>query len=117
MSNKCKDYVVELLDLCQTSEEIVAILNEDSTGAPKEPTNSQQSTNAAPGDKDINAPTNNDEFVGLARVKLALKYEQKRVSVIIIECPYLLLSCFQENWVEKFFIEVKPLRYDRTSKY
>ena len=55
MSDGCKDYACELLDLCRSTEEIISILNEEDEPCP-EPSNS------------------------LARVKMAIKYDQKRVS-------------------------------------
>lgn len=65
LSDQCKNYAVELLDLCQSTEEIMAILNEDSE------------------DSDLYVPpydVETLESLSLARVKLALKYEQKRVT-------------------------------------
>lgn len=57
---QCKDFVVGLLDLCRNTEEVKAILNGD--------TESSQSS----------------ETVGrqnLIRLKLAIKYEVKKVSM------------------------------------
>ena len=65
LSEQCKNYAVELLDLCQSTEEIMAILNEDSD---------ESESFTGPFDMD------SIENLSLARVKLALKYEQKRVS-------------------------------------
>ena len=62
LAEQCKNYSVELLDLCQSTEEIVAILNE---GAEVEEQTEEQ-------EQDAEHPT-------LSRVKLALKYDQKRV--------------------------------------
>ena len=68
---------MELLELCQSTEEIIAILNEDSEdhggGGPDPP----------PPAETPDVPLNADNYC-LARVKLALKYEQKRVSVLYI---------------------------------
>ena len=63
---------MELLDLCRSSEEIMAILNEDEHVAegPEESTSNMKHS--------------------LARVKLALKYEQKRVGVPILVIFVLL---------------------------
>ena len=72
MSDLCKNYSVELLDLCQSTEEIVSILDEGSD-AEDEPTEEVPPT----------AKVNHS----LARVKLALKYEQKRVSDALSQCP------------------------------
>ena len=64
LSEQCKNYAVELLDLCQSTEEIMAILNEDS-----------EESDSFTGPYDMESLEN----LTLARVKLALKYEQKRV--------------------------------------
>lgn len=58
---------MELLDLCQSSEEIVAILNE---GAEEEEVAAMEQEEG--------------EHLTLSRVKLALKYEQKRVSIKLV---------------------------------
>lgn len=55
---QCKDFVVGVLDLCRDTEEVEAILNGDVDQTP-------------PGDN--NRPC-------LSRVKLAIKYEVKKVS-------------------------------------
>lgn len=59
LSNQCKDYVVGLLDLCRSTEEVEAILNgetvsDDSFDMPGRPS--------------------------LTRLKLAIKYELKKVT-------------------------------------
>ena len=64
--------MVELLDLCQTTEEIVSILNEETGMNLKEQSQQYLAENQ---NSDTPEP-------GLARVKLALKYEQKRVSYV-----------------------------------
>ena len=56
LSNQCKNYAVELLDLCRSTDEIGAILNGGDVS------------------DDVNA------VPSLTRVKLAIKYGQKRVS-------------------------------------
>ena len=56
LSNQCKNYAVELLDLCRSTDEIGAILNGGDVS------------------EDVNA------VPSLTRVKLAIKYGQKRVS-------------------------------------
>lgn len=62
LSNDCKDYAVELLDLCRSSNEIMAILDEGTNDDCSNSCNHQ-----------------------LSRVKLALKYEQKRVRIIFFK--------------------------------
>ena len=60
LSDHCKNYAVELLDLCRCTEEILAMVNENG--------------------EVIQVYDGNDASANsLARVKLALKYEQKRV--------------------------------------
>ena len=61
LSNQCKDYVVGLLDLCRSTEEVEAIMSgendsEDSYDPPGRPS--------------------------LARLKLAIKYELKKVGQV-----------------------------------
>lgn len=56
---QCKDFVVGLLDLCRNTEEVEAILNGD-----KESYRSSDTTNRQ----------------NLTRLKLAIKYEVKKVS-------------------------------------
>lgn len=59
LSMQCKDFVVGVLDLCRDSEEVEAILNGDLNSEPVETQRHRAS---------------------LSRVKLAIKYEVKKVS-------------------------------------
>ncbi|XP_041864348.1 short transient receptor potential channel 6a isoform X2 [Melanotaenia boesemani] len=75
LSSQCKDYVVGLLDLCRSTEEVEAILNgetasEDSCEVPGRPS--------------------------LTRLKLAIKYELKKF-VAHPNCQQQLLSIWYEN--------------------
>ncbi|XP_037544102.1 short transient receptor potential channel 6-like [Nematolebias whitei] len=75
LSNQCKDYVVGLLDLCRSTEEVEAILNgetfsEDAYNLPGRPS--------------------------LTRLKLAIKYELKKF-VAHPNCQQQLLSIWYEN--------------------
>ncbi|KAM9728926.1 short transient receptor potential channel 6a isoform 2-T2 [Menidia menidia] len=75
LSSQCKDYVVGLLDLCRSTEEVEAILNgetvaEDSYEVPGRPS--------------------------LTRLKLAIKYELKKF-VAHPNCQQQLLSIWYEN--------------------
>uniref|UniRef100_A0A3B5MRV5 Transient receptor potential cation channel, subfamily C, member 6a n=1 Tax=Xiphophorus couchianus TaxID=32473 RepID=A0A3B5MRV5_9TELE len=75
LSNQCKDYVVGLLDLCRSTEEVEAILNgetvsDDSFDMPGRPS--------------------------LTRLKLAIKYELKKF-VAHPNCQQQLLSIWYEN--------------------
>lgn len=79
LSDSCKNYGVELLDLCQSTEEIVSILNEGSDA---------ESDDEAADD----IPHTANVTHSLARVKLALKYEQKRVSLIVLPGSNWLLN-------------------------
>lgn len=56
---QCKDFVVGVLDLCRDSEEVEAILNGDLNAEPVEAQRHRAS---------------------LSRVKLAIKYEVKKVT-------------------------------------
>lgn len=57
---QCKDFVVGLLDLCRNTEEVKAILNGDTESCPSPETLGRQN---------------------LIRLKLAIKYEVKKVSM------------------------------------
>ncbi|KAM9332234.1 short transient receptor potential channel 6-like isoform 2-T2 [Pholidichthys leucotaenia] len=75
LSSQCKDYVVGLLDLCRSTEEVEAILNgetdcEDTYDVPGHPS--------------------------LSRLKLAIKYELKKF-VAHPNCQQQLLSIWYEN--------------------
>lgn len=59
LSTQCKDFVVGLLDLCRNTEEVKAILNGDTESCHDFDTVSRQN---------------------LYRLKLAIKYEVKKVS-------------------------------------
>ncbi|XP_075887534.1 short transient receptor potential channel 6a [Nelusetta ayraudi] len=75
LSSQCKDYVVGLLDLCRSTQEVEAIMNGD--------TDSEDSYNP-PG-----RPS-------LTRLKLAIKYELKKF-VAHPNCQQQLLSIWYEN--------------------
>lgn len=82
---QCKDFVVGVLDLCRNTEEVEAILN---------------------GDVDQNLPSDHSRPC-LSRVKLAIKYEVKKVknmyvfrtvrfrrlSVCVMEDTFYLFLC------------------------
>lgn len=55
---QCKDFVVGVLDLCRNTEEVEAILN---------------------GNVDHNLPQSDHSRPSLSRVKLAIKFEVKKV--------------------------------------
>lgn len=67
LSMQCKDFVVGVLDLCRDTEEVEAILN---------------------GDVDQNPPSEHQRPC-LSRIKLAIKYEVKKVS---FTCQYGQIS-------------------------
>uniref|UniRef100_A0A8C7ZQ27 Transient receptor potential cation channel, subfamily C, member 6a n=1 Tax=Oryzias sinensis TaxID=183150 RepID=A0A8C7ZQ27_9TELE len=75
LSSQCKDYVVGLLDLCRSTEEVEAILNGE--------TSSEHSYD------DVGRPP-------LTRLKLAIKYELKKF-VAHPNCQQQLLSIWYEN--------------------
>lgn len=60
LSMQCKDFVVGLLDLCRNTEEVKAILNGDTQSCQSSETFGRQN---------------------LIRLKLAIKYEVKKVSM------------------------------------
>lgn len=65
LSMQCKDFVVGVLDLCRDSEEVEAILNGDLNSEPVEAQRHRAS---------------------LSRVKLAIKYEVKKVTPPHSQC-------------------------------
>lgn len=77
---QCKDFVVGVLDLCRDTEEVEAILN---------------------GDVDQN-PCSEHQRPCLSRVKLAIKYEVKKVS---FTCQYDQISsvCVGGDHTNVFF--------------
>ncbi|KAM9820313.1 short transient receptor potential channel 7-like [Neosynchiropus ocellatus] len=72
LSTQCKDFVVGLLDLCQNTEEVEAIINGDSD--PRDTCGEN-----------------------LPRLKLAIKYKVKKF-VAHPNCQQQLLSIWYENW-------------------
>ncbi|KAM7412719.1 hypothetical protein PAMA_020208 [Pampus argenteus] len=75
LSMQCKDFVVGLLDLCQNTEEVEAILNGDADSCKNTETFGRQN---------------------LIRLKLAIKYEVKKF-VAHPNCQQQLLSIWYEN--------------------
>lgn len=67
LSNQCKKCACDLLDQCRSSEEVIAVLNKNSEGDPNL---------EGIGDGDVTKLT-------LSRLKLAIKYEQKEVRLIL----------------------------------
>ncbi|XP_071044300.1 transient-receptor-potential-like protein [Parasteatoda tepidariorum] len=76
LSNQCKKYSCDLLDLCRSTEEVIAVLNK------KTDSNFQE-------DED-------PDKLSLSRLKLALKYEQKQF-VAHPNCQQLLTSIWYEG--------------------
>ncbi|GIY56489.1 transient-receptor-potential-like protein [Caerostris extrusa] len=74
LSNQCKKYSCDLLDLCRSTEEVIAVLNKKT-------------------DSSLSKDEDRDKLT-LSRLKLALKYEQKQF-VAHPNCQQLLTSiCF-----------------------
>ncbi|XP_060073297.1 transient-receptor-potential-like protein [Ylistrum balloti] len=96
LSEQCKKYACDLIDQCRTSEEVIAVLNKES--------DDEDSDDRQYGLMDNNKLT-------LARLKLALKYEQKQF-VAHPHCQQLLTSIWYEglpgwrkrNGVTKFLL-------------
>ena len=63
LAMQCKRFACDLLDQCRSSEEVIAVLNKDASSS-----------------DDEEEPNSSGEKLTLARLKLALKYEQKQVS-------------------------------------
>ncbi|XP_069130241.1 transient-receptor-potential-like protein isoform X2 [Argopecten irradians] len=96
LSEQCKKYACDLIDQCRTSEEVIAVLNKES--------DEEEADHKQYGLVDNNKLT-------LARLKLALKYEQKQF-VAHPHCQQLLTSIWYEglpgwrkrNGVTKFLL-------------
>lgn len=67
LSEQCKKYACDLLEQCRSSEEVIAVLNKDTDSDPEEDDEDEDEVD--------------QEKITLARLKLALKYEQKQVEV------------------------------------
>ncbi|XP_023238515.1 transient-receptor-potential-like protein isoform X1 [Centruroides sculpturatus] len=78
LSNQCKKYSCDLLDLCRSTEEVIAVLN--------------KKTDSDSEDENEEDP----EKLTLSRLKLALKYEQKQF-VAHPNCQQLLTSIWYEG--------------------
>ncbi|CAH1778072.1 unnamed protein product [Owenia fusiformis] len=76
LSENCKKYACDLLDQCRSSEEVIAVLNK--------------------GDGPDDDPVLDPEKLTLARLKLSLKYEQKRF-VSHPHCQQLLASIWYDG--------------------
>lgn len=78
---QCKDFVVGVLDLCRDSEEVESILNGDLEAEPVEPQRHRAS---------------------LTRVKLAIKYEVKKVCSWLFQISYAASSAASYNNLKRY---------------
>ncbi|GFS39007.1 transient-receptor-potential-like protein [Trichonephila inaurata madagascariensis] len=91
LSNQCKKYSCDLLDLCRSTEEVIAVLNKKTDSGSHQDQDPDQLT--------------------LSRLKLALKYEQKQPTTLEelnanIESEIAAVSAkmcgrVMENWVQR----------------
>ena len=70
LSNQCKKCACDLLDQCRSSEEVIAVLNKGSD---------------SDSDND-DCDGNTEGTMALSRLKLAIKYEQKQVRILLTMC-------------------------------
>ncbi|KAK3740744.1 hypothetical protein RRG08_048986 [Elysia crispata] len=85
LSQQCKKYACDLLQQCRSSEEVIAVLNKNSEDEEAEV------------EERVSADTQDTaEKLTLARLKLALKYEQKQF-VAHPHCQQLLTSIWYEG--------------------
>ncbi|XP_064609759.1 transient-receptor-potential-like protein [Liolophura sinensis] len=82
LSDQCKRYACDLLDQCRSSEEVIAVLNKEI-----------ESEDDSDYDEDS---VDRDDKLTLARLKLALKYEQRQF-VAHPHCQQLLTSIWYEG--------------------
>ncbi|XP_014666825.1 PREDICTED: short transient receptor potential channel 3-like [Priapulus caudatus] len=82
LSNQCKDYAVELLALCRSTEEVLGVLDGDGPAMPTpQPTDTSSSRDDV-AEQQFGAEDYSDAFWRgnkLKVVKMAIKYEQKKV--------------------------------------
>nr|CFW94249.1 Eka-Trp1 protein [Euperipatoides kanangrensis] len=89
LAMSCKKYACDLLDQCRSSEEVIAVLNKknDSDSEDDDEDDEDDSSDGERGE---------DRILTLARLKLALKYEQKQF-VAHPNCQQLLTSVWYEG--------------------
>ena len=82
LSMQCKDFVVGLLDLCRNTEEVEAILNGDTKSCEKT--------------ESMGRPS-------LIRLKLAIKYDLKKVNSKVDSIALLIANEHKPKWMEYTF--------------
>lgn len=105
LSNQCKKYSCELLDLCRSSEEVIAVLNKRTSPELLDDSDDDEEQ----GDEvEIDVPQDGDccgaagsayhqvRGLTLARLKMALKYDQKQF-VAHPNCQQLLTSIWYQG--------------------
>ncbi|XP_055930837.1 transient-receptor-potential-like protein isoform X2 [Argiope bruennichi] len=80
LSNQCKKYSCDLLDLCRSTEEVIAVLNRKNES-----------------EYDDDEQNGEEDKLTLSRLKMALKYEQKQF-VAHPNCQQLLTSIWYEGF-------------------
>ncbi|CAN8032694.1 unnamed protein product [Ixodes persulcatus] len=103
LSNQCKKYSCELLDLCRSSEEVVAVLNkrsgpdqiEDSDDDTDDELEYDAGQDYCP-DQANPGPYHHSGGLTLSRLKMALKYDQKQF-VAHPNCQQLLTSIWYQG--------------------
>ncbi|KAL1434819.1 hypothetical protein MTO96_001712 [Rhipicephalus appendiculatus] len=90
LSNQCKKYSCELLDLCRSSEEVIAVLNKRTS--PELLDDSDDEVSA----EDYCSSQMVSEGLTLSRLKMALKYDQKQF-VAHPNCQQLLTSIWYQG--------------------
>lgn len=69
---KCMDFACELMDLCRGTQEVEAVLSEG--------------TDSVEGAVDL-----------LARLKMAIRYQEKKVGITLLHCTYVVCLCSVRN--------------------
>lgn len=75
LSNQCKKYSCDLLDLCRSTEEVIAVLN--------------RKNESEFDDEEYNAE---EDKLTLSRLKMALKYEQKQVRPFLMPLSITIIK-------------------------
>ncbi|KAH6935615.1 hypothetical protein HPB50_007066 [Hyalomma asiaticum] len=93
LSNQCKKYSCELLDLCRSSEEVIAVLNKRTSPELLDDSDEEEEGVTA---EDYSAYQTAPRGLTLSRLKMALKYDQKQF-VAHPNCQQLLTSIWYQG--------------------
>ncbi|XP_037568492.1 transient-receptor-potential-like protein [Dermacentor silvarum] len=100
LSNQCKKYSCELLDLCRSSEEVIAVLNKRTSPELLDDSDDEEEVEVAPEEYCMSGGSGPYQMaprgLTLSRLKMALKYDQKQF-VAHPNCQQLLTSIWYQG--------------------